>query len=105
MNRIVALSAVITLSAIMLMGCDDKVKQNGEAMTAATKEFVKSALDNAADTAKAKAAEAADAAKEKASEAATAAKEKASEAAAAVKQTAKEKAAEAAEAVAKELKE
>ena len=94
MNRIVALAAVITLSAIMFMGCDEKTKQNGEAMTAATKEFVKSALDNAADTAKAKAAEAADAAKEKASEAA-----------AAVKQTAKEKAAEAAEAVAKELKE
>ena len=94
MNRIVAIAAVLTLSAIMFMGCDDKVKQNGEAMTAATKEFVKSALDNAADTAKAKATEAADAAKEKASEAA-----------AAVKQTAKEKAAEAAEAVAKELKE
>jgi Sec-independent protein translocase protein TatA len=94
MNRIVAIAAVLTLSAIMFMGCDDKVKQNGEAMTAATKEFVKSALDNAADTAKAKATEAADAAKEKASEAA-----------AAVKQTAKEKAVEAAEAVAKELKE
>lgn len=94
MNRIVAIAAVLTLSAIMFMGCDDKVKQNGEAMTAATKEFVKSALDNAADTAKSKATEAADAAKEKASEAA-----------AAVKQTAKEKAAEAAEAVAKELKE
>lgn len=94
MNRIVALAAVITLSAIMFMGCDEKTKQNGEAMTAATKEFVKSALDNAADTAKSKATEAADAAKEKASEAA-----------AAVKQTAKEKAAEAAEAVAKELKE
>lgn len=94
MNRIVALAAVITLSAIMFMGCDEKTKQNGEAMTSATKEFVKSALDNVADTAKAKAAEAADAAKEKASEAA-----------AAVKQTAKEKAAEAAEAVAKELKE
>ena len=94
MNRIVALSAVVTLTAILLMGCDDKVKQNGEAMTAAAKEFAKSALDNAADTAKAKAAEAADAAKEKASEAATA-----------VKQTAKAKAAEAAEAVAKELKE
>ncbi len=94
MNRIVAIAAVLTLSAIMFMGCDDKVKQNGEAMTAATKEFVKSALDNAADTAKAKATEAADAAKEKASEAA-----------AAVKQTAKEKATEAAEAVAKELKE
>ena len=30
MNRIVALSAVITLSAIMFMGCDDKVKQNGD---------------------------------------------------------------------------
>ena len=94
MKRIVAIAAVITLSAIMFMGCDEKTKQNGEAMTAATKEFVKSALDNAADTAKAKAAEAADAAKEKASEAATA-----------VKQTAKAKAAEAAEAVAKELKE
>lgn len=94
MKRIVAIAAVITLSAIMFMGCDEKTKQSGEAMTAATKEFVKSALDNAADTAKAKAAEAADAAKEKASEAA-----------AAVKQTAKAKAAEAAEAVAKELKE
>lgn len=94
MNRIVALAAVITLSAIMFMGCDEKTKQNGEAMTAATKEFVKSALDNAADTAK-----------QKASEAADAAKEKASDAAAAVKQTTKEKAIEAAEAVAKELKE
>ena len=94
MNRIVAIAAVLTLSAIMFMGCDDKVKQNGEAMTAATKEFVKSALDNAADTAKAKATAAADAAKEKASDAAVK-----------VKETAKEKVVEAAEAVAKELKE
>jgi hypothetical protein len=93
MNKIAAISSII-LVAFMFTACDEKVKQNGEEMTAAAKEFAKSALDNAADTAKSKATEAADAAKEKASEAA-----------AAVKQTAKEKAAEAAEAVAKELKE
>jgi Sec-independent protein translocase protein TatA len=93
MNRIVAIAAVLTLSAIMFMGCDDKVKQNGEAMTAATKEFVKSALNNAADSAKQKASEAADVAKEKASDAAVK-----------VKETAKEKVAEAAESVAEGLR-
>ena len=90
----IAFIAGIVLAVFMFTACDEKVKQSGEAMGQATKEFVKSALDNAADTAKSKAIEAADAAKEKASEAA-----------AAVKQTAKEKAVEAAEAVAKALKE
>jgi Sec-independent protein translocase protein TatA len=93
MNRIVAIAAVLTLSAIMFMGCDEKTKQNGEAMTAATKEFVKSALNNAADSAKQKASEAADVAKEKASDAAVK-----------VKETAKEKVAEAAESVAEGLR-
>lgn len=93
MNRIVAIATVLTLSAIMFMGCDEKTKQNGEAMTAATKEFVKSALNNAADSAKQKASEAADVAKEKASDAAVK-----------VKETAKEKVAEAAESVAEGLR-
>lgn len=93
MNRIAAIAAVLTLSAIMFMGCDEKTKQNGEAMTAATKEFVKSALNNAADSAKQKASEAADVAKEKASDAAVK-----------VKETAKEKVAEAAESVAEGLR-
>ena len=93
MNRIVAVLAVITLSAIMFLGCDEKTKASGEAMTAATKEFVSSALHNAADSAKQKASEAADAAKEKASDAAVK-----------VKETAKEKVAEAAESVAEGLR-
>jgi hypothetical protein len=93
MKKIASIAGIV-LVTFMVTACDEKVKQSGEAMKTATKDFVKSALDNAADTAKAKATEAADAAKEKASDAA-----------AAVTQKAKEKAVEAAEAVAKELKE
>jgi len=91
--KLIAFFAALVLAAAIFFGCDAKTKEAGDKMAEATKELVKTALTEAADTAKAKAAEAADVAKDKAAEAAEKAKVKA-----------KAKAAEAAEAAAEALR-
>lgn len=68
--KLIAFFSALVLVAFIFFGCDAKTKEAGDKMAEATKELVKTAITEAADTAKAKAAEAADVAKDKAAEAA-----------------------------------
>ena len=66
--------------ALSLVACGEKTEAAGGKVTKATKEWVKTAIDEATDTAKAKAAEAAEKAKVKAKAKAAEAAEAAAEA-------------------------
>ena len=62
--KLIAFFSALVLAAFIFFGCDAKTKEAGDKMAEATKELVKTAITEAADTAKAKAAEAADVAKD-----------------------------------------
>ena len=62
--KLIAFFSALVLAAFIFFGCDAKTKEAGDKMAEATKELVKTAITEAADTAKAKAAEAAEAAAE-----------------------------------------
>ena len=78
--KLIAFFSALVLAAAIFFGCDAKTKEAGDKMAEATKELVKTAINEAADTAKAKAAEAAEKAKVKAKAKAAEAAEAAAEA-------------------------
>lgn len=62
--KLIIFIAAFAIAAVMFFGCGEKTEAAGGKVTKATKEWVKTAIDEATDTAKAKAAEAAEAAAE-----------------------------------------